>query len=200
MPLPVPVTVADGHLAESMEDLNRLYQHFRAQGYEGVITKDLKGPYRLAARDSSWLKRKPEVTLDLVLLGAVLAVTTKEKAGMFGSYVIGARGEDGSFEEVGDVAGVDLLRDAEIRQLIMTEGLLTGQRIERQSASGTRPGFELAPHIVVTVRFEGIIRDTPTQRMTLRDPKLVVIRPDKGAYEADKTKAIEELYLKQNVG
>ncbi len=200
LPLPIPVTVAEGQMASTKDDVKRLYQHFRAQGYEGVITKDLKAPYRLAARDPSWLKRKPEVTLDLVLLGAVLAVTTKEKAGMFGSYVIGARGEDGSFEDVGDVAGLDQLRDAEIQQLIMMEGLLTGQRIERQSASGSRPGFELAPHIVVTVRFEGVIRDATTGRMTLRDPKLVVIRADKGAHEADKTKAIEELYLKQKVG
>ena len=32
-------------------------------------------------------------------------IAPKEKAGMFGSYVIGARGEDGSFEDVGDVDG-----------------------------------------------------------------------------------------------
>lgn len=199
-PLSIPVTLAEGQMAESKEDVNRLYQHFRAQGYEGVIAKDLAAPYRLAARDPSWLKRKPAVTLDLVLLGAVLAVTTKEKAGMFGSYVIGARLADGSFEDVGDVAGVDQVRDAEIQQLIMSEGLLTGRRIERQSASGVRPGFELAPHIVVTVRFEGVIKDPSTGRLTLRDPKLVVIRADKAPHEADKTQAIEELYLKQKVG
>lgn len=200
MPLPIPMTVAEGQLAQTKDDVNRFYQHFRSQGYEGVITKDLQGSYKLAARDPDWLKRKPAITLDLVLLGAVLAVTTKEKAGMFGSYVIGARTPDGAFEDVGDVAGVDTVRDAEIQQLIMTEGLITGQRIERQSASGVRPGFELAPHIVVTIRFEGIIKDSTTGRLTLRDPKLVVIRADKSAYEADKTSAIEELYLKQKVG
>jgi DNA ligase-1 len=199
-PLPIAVALAEGQMAESMDDVNRLYQHFRSQGYEGVITKDLKSPYRLAARDPAWLKKKPSVTLDLVLLGAVLAVTTKEKTGMFGSYVIGARLPDGSFEDVGDVAGVDQVRDAEIRQLIMSEGLLTGRRIERQSASGVRPGFELAPHVVVAVRFEGVIRDPASGRLTLRDPKLVATRADKAAHEADAVKAIEELYLKQKFG
>jgi DNA ligase-1 len=198
--LPIAVGLAEGQMAESMDDVNRLYQHFRSQGYEGVITKDLKSPYRLAARDPAWLKKKPSVTLDLVLLGAVLAVTTKEKTGMFGSYVIGARLPDGSFEDVGDVAGVDQVRDAEIRQLIMSEGLLTGRRIERQSASGVRPGFELAPHVVVAVRFEGVIRDPASGRLTLRDPKLVATRADKAAHEADAVKAIEELYLKQKFG
>jgi DNA ligase-1 len=199
-PLPVPVTLAEGQMAASKEDLSRLYHHFRAQGYEGILAKDPQGPYRLASRDPSWRKRKPEVTLDLVVLGAVYAVTTKEKAGMFGSYVIGARNPDGSFEDVGDVAGVDRVRDAEIQQLIMTEGLLTGQRIERQSASGVRPGLELRPHIVATVRFEGIVRETGTGRLRLRDPKLAALRADKEPYEADTVQAIEELHLRQRVG
>ena len=73
-PLPVPLTMCEGQLAESREDVNRLFHHFRAQGYEGVITKDLAGPYRLAERDPNWLKRKPEVTLDLVLLAGIFAV------------------------------------------------------------------------------------------------------------------------------
>jgi len=119
---------------------------------------------------------------------------------MFGSYVIGARLPDGSFEDVGDVAGVDQVRDAEIQQVIMSEGLLTGRRIERQSASGVRPGFELAPHVVVAVRFEGVIRDPASGRLTLRDPKLVATRADKAAHEADAVNAIEELYLKQKFG
>jgi DNA ligase-1 len=200
MPLPVPMTVAEGQQAESMEDVNRLYQHFRTQGYEGIISKNLDAPYLLAARDPEWRKRKPAITLDLVLLGAVYAVTTKEKAGMFGSYVIGARTDDGGFEDVGDVAGVDQARDAEMQNLIMRDGLLTGGRIERASASGVRPGLQLRPSIVVTVRFEGVIRETATGKLSLRDPKLVVIRNDKSPAEADTSKAIEVLYLKQKVG
>jgi DNA ligase-1 len=199
-PLPVPVTMSEGQLAEGRDDVNRLYHHFRAQGYEGVIAKDLAGPYRLAERDPSWLKRKPEITLDLVLLGAVFAVTSKENVGVFGSYVIGARRPDGSFEDVGDVAGVDRIRDAEIQGEIMREGLATGRRIERRSASGVRAGLELIPRIVVTVRFEGIAREVGDGRLGLRGPKLVAIRADKPASEADATAAIEALYLRQRVG
>lgn len=200
MPTPVPVSMADGQLASSREDLNRLYQHFRRQGYEGVIAKDLSRPYLLNARDPTWAKKKPELTLDLVLLGAVFAVTSKENVGMFGSYVIGARRPEGGFEDVGDVAGLDRVRDAEIQHEIMREGLLTGRRIERPSASGARPGVELAPSIVVTVKFSGITVDRPTGKLALRDPKLVHIRSDKSALEADTTAAIEKLHLKQRMG
>jgi DNA ligase-1 len=196
---PVAVTIAEGQLANNKEELNRLFHHFRAQGYEGIVAKDPNGPYRLGMRDPGWLKRKPEVTLDLALLGAVLAVTTKENAGRFGSYVIGARGAGGGFVDVGDVAGVDRERDFVIQQEIMRDGLFTGRQIERASASGARPGYELRPGIVVTVKFEGIMRDA-AGKLSLRDPKLVAIRSDKSPSECDLATALEEIYLRQRVG
>ena len=198
-PTPIAFTVAEGQLANNKEELSRLFHHFRAQGYEGIVSKDPNGPYRLGQRDPSWLKRKPEVTLDLVLLGAILAVTTKETAGKYGSYVIGARAVDGSFVDVGDVAGVDKERDLVIQQEIFRDGLFTGRNIERPSASGVRPGYELRPGIVVTVRFEGITRESKGE-LKLRDPKLVAIRSDKNPSEADLVTALEEIYLRQRVG
>lgn len=196
-PLPVPLGLVDGQLAHDKEAVNRLFQHFRNQGYEGVITKDLSAPYRIGVRDPAWLKRKPLVTLDLVLLAGVLAVTTKERAGAFGSYVIGARRPDGGFEDVGDVAGVDVERDRWIQSEIMRDGLLTGRRIERPSASGVRPGLELAPRIVVTVKFEGITRDALTKKLALRDPKIAEIRSDKSALEADTVADLEALSVRE---
>lgn len=199
-PLPIPVSVSEGQMGTSKDDLNRLFHHFRAQGYEGIITKDLRAPYRLASRDPGWKKRKPEITLDLVILGATRAVTTKENAGLFGSYVIGARNSQGGFEIVGDVAGVDRVREADIHREIMRDGLMTGQRIERPSASGARPGIALRPSIVITTRFEGIARDQVTGALSLRDPKIAVIRSDKSAAEADSIADLEEIYLRQRVG
>ncbi len=199
-PLVVPLSVSEGQLAGNRDDLNRLFHHFRAQGYEGIITKDLDSPYHLATRDPSWRKRKPEITLDLAIVGATMGVTTKESAGLFGSYVIAARRPDGSFQTVGDVAGVDRFRDAEIQREILREGLMTGVRIERPSASGARPGMGLRPAIVVTVKFEGITRDQTTGELSLRDPKVAVIRSDKPAAETDLVSTLEELYLRQRVG
>jgi DNA ligase-1 len=199
--LPVPLSLSEGQLASNKDDVNRLYHHYRAQGYEGILAKDLEGPYLMGERDPSWVKRKPEITLDLVLLGAVLAVTTKENVGQFGSYAIGARVPRGpGFEDVGDVAGVDRAREAEIAAEILEGGLLTGRRIERPSASGVRPGVELKPSIVVTVRFEGVVRDNVSKRLSLRDPKLVAIRADKQPAEADSTEEIEAVFLRQRMG
>jgi DNA ligase-1 len=199
MPTPIPFSMSEGQLAQSKDDLNRLFHHFRAQGYEGIITKDLSAPYLLSMRDPRWKKRKPEVTLDLAIVGATYAVTTKEQAGMFGSYVIAARTSSGGWQTVGDVAGVDRLRDAEIQHEIVRSGLMTGARIERPSSSGVRPGIELRPSIVVTIKFEGIARDQVTGALSLRDPKIAVIRSDKPVTEADTIDALQGLHYAERL-
>jgi DNA ligase-1 len=198
-PLPVPLVTSEGQLARNKEDLNRLFHHFRSQGYEGIIAKNLEGPYRLATRDPEWVKRKPEITLDLVLLAGVLAVTSKENVGAFGSYVIAARNDAGGFDDVGDVAGLDRVRDQQVQHEVMRLGLLTGRRIERTSSSGTRIGLEFRPALVATVRFEGVIKDNRTGALSLRDPKIVHIRSDKSAHEADTMDRLRELYLDQRL-
>ncbi|MEQ1824787.1 MAG: hypothetical protein ABL921_02545 [Pirellula sp.] len=201
VPTPLPLSLADGQLANTKEDVNRLFHHFRAQGYEGIIAKDLAGAYQVATRDPSWVKRKPEITLDLVITGGLMAVTTKATAGMFGSYLISARNDsaESGFQEVGDVAGLDVARDKQIQNDVLQRGLLTGRKFERLSGSGTRPGWEFLPQIVVTVKFEGIIHESGTGKLSLRDPKIAMIRADKAAHEADTVRAIEELYLNQRL-
>lgn len=199
MPTPIPILLSEGQMAENKDDVNRLFHHFRAQGYEGIIAKDWHGSYHLASRDPSWIKRKPEITLDLVLMGGVLAVTSKENVGMFGSYVVGAKNDQGGFDIVGDVAGLDRLRDQQIQSEVMRLGLLTGKRIERPSASGIRPGLEFRPSIVVTVKFEGVVRHERDGRLSVRDPKIALIRSDKSAHETDDIQMLEQIYLDQRL-
>lgn len=200
-PLPLPFSIADGQIANTKEEVNRLFHHFRAQGYEGIIAKNLSGEYHIASRDPSWIKRKPEITLDLVITGGLMAVTSKANAGMFGSYLVAARNDaaDSGFEMVGDVAGLDVARDRQIQNDVLQRGLLTGRKFERPSASGTRPGWEFLPQIVVTVKFEGIIHEAGSGKLSLRDPKIAMIRADKSAHEADTVRDIEELYLNQRL-
>ena len=197
--VPVPFVIAEGQLAESHDDVNRLYAYFRNQGYEGIIAKDLTRPYVLAARDPTWTKRKPAITVDLVLLAGVFSVTRKESGPTFGSYVLGAKTKDGSFLDVGDVAAGDRQKELDIQAEIMREGLLTGKRIERASMSGTRPGVELTPHVVVTIKVNELVKDRTSGKLHLRDPKLLHVRSDKSPNESDTTDGLEELFLRQRI-
>jgi DNA ligase-1 len=99
---------------------------------------------------------------------------------MFGSYVIAAKQTDGTFLDVGDVAGVDRAKDQQIQETIMKEGLITGNHVERTGVSGKRPGIELRPFLVAVIKFEGLLKEPVTGEIKLRGPKLVALRPDKG--------------------
>ncbi|MDA1017971.1 MAG: hypothetical protein O3A00_26375 [Planctomycetota bacterium] len=188
--LPIPVSLAVGQMANTEADVNRLYHHFRAQGHEGVITKDPASPYLIDTRDPRWLKRKPILTLDLVLIGATYSVTTQNE-GMFGSWVVGALNGT-TIEDVGDVDGVDRVRDAEICDEIIRRALLTGRTITRTLSMGKRIGVELFPQLVVTVICQGVARDQ-NGAWSLRHPRIAVLRADKRPEEADSVEQIRSL-------
>ena len=191
-PLPIPINMAEGQVAHNPNDVNRLYHHFRAQGYEGVITKMLDAPYQLGGRDPNWLKRKPEETLDVVLLGATFSASERHQ-GSFGSYVLGALNDQGGFDDIGDVDGVDRERDTRIVELILRDSLLTGRRIERKLTEGSRIGVQLRPGIVVTVVFQDVMREGDGA-LQLRHPRIKMIRSDKTPDEIDTVQGIEEMY------
>jgi DNA ligase-1 len=52
------------------EAARALYREALARGHEGVLLKALDSPYAAGRRGSQWLKVKPAVTLDLVILAA----------------------------------------------------------------------------------------------------------------------------------
>ena len=77
---------------------------------------------------------------------------------------------------------------------------IKSERIEHQTVSGAHPAIALKPYIVATVKFEAVIKEPITKQLTLRFPKLVMLRPDKSALEADKLADLESLYLRQHMG
>ena len=188
----IPIEITPGQTAENAADVKRIYQHFRGRGYEGVVVKDPSSAYHLGQRAPGWLKRKPEETLDLVLLAALPSVTRQGQVEPFGTYALGARRPDGSFEEVGYASGLDAMGTAAVRQRILRDGLLTGRRIERRGSTGTSVGQELTPQIVVTVRFSSVIRGE-SGRAVLRDPQVVMVREDLEAHEVDAVGTLERL-------
>ena len=65
--------------------------------------------------------------------------------------------------------------------------------------AGVRPGLELRPHIVATIKFEGVTKDAATKRLSLRDPKIATLRPDKSASEASTVEDIEAMYRRERL-
>ena len=170
----VPVDVAEGEafLAQA-----------RAAGHEGLMAKELDSPYVPGVRGRHWLKIKPAVTLDLVIVAADWGYGRRH--GWLSNYHLAARDEEsGELLEVGKT--FKGLTDEEFTQ--MTERLL---RIKVSEAHGT---VVVQPQVVVEVAFNNI-QDSPQYKsgMALRFARIVRLRADKSAAEADTLQTMRRL-------
>jgi DNA ligase-1 len=179
--LPLPIQLSQGGRVENKEQLQRFYEQFRRQGHEGLMVKEELSPYPLAQRSPHWLKKKPEETLDLVLTAAYWGQSTSPGQRMFDTYSIACRSQrEGTphwgWVEVGKVAGVDAATTQHIAQEIWRCQLLTGETVESRGHDRVQSGVRLAPQLVVSVRYEGILRDVQTGEISLRSPRIVALR------------------------
>lgn len=170
----VPSSIADG---EAFLDAAR------AAGHEGIMAKDLESPYTPGVRGRHWLKIKPAVTLDLVIVAADWGYGRRH--GWLSNYHLAARDEEsGELLEVGKT--FKGLTDEEFQ--CMTERLLT---LKIGEAHGT---VFVRPEVVVEVAFNNI-QDSPQYKsgMALRFARIVRFRSDKTSAEADTIQTMRRL-------
>jgi DNA ligase-1 len=170
----VPATVAEGEAFLALA---------RAAGHEGLMAKELDSPYTPGVRGRHWLKIKPVVTLDLVIVAADWGYGRRH--GWLSNYHLAARDEEsGELLEVGKT--FKGLTDREFEH--MTARLL---RLKVSEAHGT---VTVQPQVVVEVAFNNI-QDSPQYKsgMALRFARIVRFRPDKSAAEADTLQTMRRL-------
>ncbi len=233
--LPIPISISEGFEVENYNELEKWYRYFCHQGHEGTIAKSFQAEYSLGIRTDDWLKKKADLHLDLVIVGAIWA-TSQRGPQIFSSYLLACRDsqefsqnnqknnkikktsslrkatknfqnvdiqQSNSFQEfrqIGSAQGLSQQNNFEIIQRITAEYLFTGKNLEVRTASGINQGVEILPNIVVTVRFEDIVKDSEGN-YSLRDPKILYIRPqgDTSPAETDTYATIVELYLKKRL-
>ncbi|GMU58119.1 MAG: hypothetical protein AMXMBFR33_72650 [Candidatus Xenobia bacterium] len=199
VPLPLPLELSRGKRVASREEMNRLYEQFRAQGYEGGMLKIESSAYPLATRTPNWMKRKPEETLDLVLTGAFWSDPSTAGKRMFDAYLISCRGPEG-LHLVGTVGGVDESTTLKIAGAILQHNLLTGRPIEHRGHQRTAAGLELAPYLVVTVALEGVVRDVGGV-LSLRSPRIKQVRAgEMSVGEIATLEEIERRHMREGLG
>lgn len=150
-----------------------------SEGHEGVMIKALDAPYQAGRRGRSWLKVKPVITVDLVVIAAEWGRGRRE--GWLSNLHLAARDENGNFVMVGKTFKG------------MTDELLqwqTDELLARQSAQQRR-GVEVRPELVVEIALDGVQRSTRySGGVALRFARVKSYREDK--HPADAT-TIEEL-------
>ncbi|MCL7475648.1 MAG: ATP-dependent DNA ligase [ANME-2 cluster archaeon] len=182
------MSVAEQIVTSDINTIEGIYKQALDAGHEGVMLKNPESLYSPGKRGKHWLKVKPLMeTLDLAVVGGEWG--EGRRANFIGSYHLACIESDtGEFLSIGRVGtGItDEMLDeltSRFKELIVVE---SGKELE------------FVPQVVFEVAFEEI-QKSPTydSGFALRFPRLVRVRDDKSADEADTLERIEQLNLNQ---
>ncbi len=171
-------------LASSAAQLEELFAAAQERGNEGLMIKDLNSDYTPGKRGKSWLKMKRELaTLDVVV--TAVEYGHGKRIGVLSDYTFAVWDGDRLVNIGKAYSG---LTDAEIAE--MTQWFLA-HVVEDQ-------GFRLVvePKIVLEVAFNNMMKsDRHESGYALRFPRIVRLRPDKSAEDADTIERVREIPL-----
>jgi DNA ligase-1 len=170
----------------SPEQLEELFTAAQARGNEGLMIKDLTSPYTPGKRGKSWLKMKRELaTLDVVV--TAVEYGHGKRIGVLSDYTFGVW--DG--ERLVNIGkAYSGLTDVEISEMTQwfVEHTMEDQGFRRL----------VEPKIVLEVAFNNMMQsDRHDSGFALRFPRIVRLRPDKSAEDADTIERVREIYASQ---
>jgi DNA ligase-1 len=173
--------------ASSADALEELFLAAQARGNEGLMIKDLTSPYTPGKRGKSWLKMKRQLaTLDVVVTAVEFG--HGKRIGVLSDYTF-AVWEGDRLVNIGKAYSG--LTDAEIAE--MTKWFLD-HTVEDQGFRRT-----VEPKIVLEVAFNNMMQsDRHESGYALRFPRIVRLRPDKAAEDADTIERAREIYEQQS--
>ncbi|QNE36364.1 ATP-dependent DNA ligase [Leifsonia shinshuensis] len=169
-----------GEVTDDPDTAERVSRDALAAGQEGVVVKSIDSPYAAGRRGASWIKVKPVLTYDLVVLACEWG--SGRRVGMLSNLHLGARDPDGAFGEPGGFVMVGKTFKGLTDELLrwQTEEF---QRIEVRRTPGT---VWVAPTTVVEIAIDGVQRSSRYPGgIALRFARVKRYRDDKPAAEAD---------------
>jgi DNA ligase-1 len=169
--------------------LEELFAAAQARGNEGLMIKDLASTYSPGKRGKSWLKMKRELaTLDVVV--TAVEYGHGKRIGVLSDYTF-AVWDTNKDRLVNIGKAYSGLTDVEIAE--MTKWFLE-HTLEDQGFRRT-----VEPKIVLEVAFNNMMQsERHDSGYALRFPRIVRLRLDKTADEADTIEQAREIYEKQN--
>jgi DNA ligase-1 len=175
--------------ARSTQELEDLFGAAQARGNEGLMIKDLESAYTPGKRGKSWLKMKRELaTLDVVV--TAVEYGHGKRVGVLSDYTFGVW--DTNRDRLVNIGkAYSGLTDVEIAE--MTQWFLQ-HTMEDQGFRRT-----VEPKIVLEVAFNNMMRsDRHDSGYALRFPRIVRLRRDKSAEEADTVERVREIFEQQS--
>ena len=161
------------NLAESSTgSIKEFYSIAIAEGYEGIMIKNLNAPYRAGKRSLDWVKYKPpRIELDVVITGARYG--DGKRSNVFASFDIAVM-NNGNFDQIGSIGTG--FSDADFTFLT--------SKLRPLTTSLKKDTYEVLPRVVMTV-FADLITENRDGTYALRFPRMKTLRDDKSANEID---------------
>ncbi|WP_194765188.1 ATP-dependent DNA ligase [Microbacterium sp. UFMG61] len=159
-----------------------------AAGHEGVLVKGVDAPYSAGRRGKSWVKVKPVLTYDLVVLAAEWG--SGRRQGWLSNLHLGALDPDGEFGEPGGFVMVGKTFKGLTDDLLrwQTENFPPFETRRTQSTVFLRPEF------VVEIAIDGVQRSPRYPGgIALRFARVKGYRPDKTPSGADTIQTLRAL-------
>ncbi len=171
--------------ASSTDELEARFAEARARRNEGLLVKDPTSRYSPGRRGMGWLKMKKALaTLDCVVVGVELG--HGKRHGVLSDYTFAVRDEAGDrLVTIGKAYSG--LNDAEIADMTRW---FEAHTISRHGRYRT-----VEPTVVVEIAFDVILRSKRHKSgFALRFPRIVGMRTDKAAGEADTLETVRRLH------
>lgn len=159
-----------------------------ADGHEGVMLKSLDSTYAAGRRGKDWVKVKPVLTFDLVVLA--VEEGSGRRTGMLSNLHLGARDPDGTFGEPGGFVMIGKTFKG------LTDQTLRWQTAHFPTIQTHRSEWvvHVRPETVVEIAIDGVQRSSRYPGgVALRFARVKAYRPDKSAAEADTIEALRAL-------
>src|SRR5215469_12049519 len=180
-------------------DVAEAEQFFAAaieRGHEGVDVKSLDAPYGAGRRGSEWIKVKPRLTLDLLVLGAEWGHGRRQ--GWLSNLHLGARDpETGGTVMLGKTFKglTDAVLAWQTERLLELADPPRDRPDSARRSAGPRGVVMVRPELVVEIALDGVQASTRYPGgVTLRFARVVRYRPDKSPAEADTIDTVRDLW------
>lgn len=177
-----------GTITADAEDAEQVSRDALAAGHEGIVAKGVDSLYAAGRRGKSWVKVKPVLTYDLVVLAAEWG--SGRRQGLLSNLHLGAFDPEGEFGEPGGLVMVGKtfkgLTDELLRWQTATFPSLETRR--------TQSSVFLRPELVVEIAIDGVQRSPRYPGgIALRFARVRGYRPDKTVSEADTIQTLRSL-------
>lgn len=177
-----------GIVTGDAEEAERLSRESLAAGHEGVVVKGVDAAYAAGRRGRSWVKVKPVLTFDLVVIAAEWG--SGRRQGWLSNLHLGALDPGGEFGDPGGLVMVGKTFKG------LTDELLRWQteQFPPLETRRTQSTVFLRPEFVVEIAIDGVQRSPRYPGgIALRFARVKGYRPDKSVADADTIQTLRSL-------